>query len=104
MHKFAVEMIDEAFESRFPRDINEVLGDVVVRSIGRVLGRELFDSAIDLDEIAEGVVSEEFDALSEENRVLIDGVIVESITDRVKDMLRDEVKSTLRAMTRKVTT
>jgi hypothetical protein len=101
MHKFAAEMIDEAFASRFPRNIDEVLGEVVERAIGRVVGQNLSDAAINLDEIADEVVAEELDALPEETKSLIDDAFVEAIAHRAKDMLRGEVKSSLRVTARK---
>jgi hypothetical protein len=61
------------------------------------------NSDVVLDEIADEVVGEEFDKLPEKQRNAVEGRIVEEITDRLKEMIRGEVRVVLRANARVTT-
>jgi len=93
---FRSETFDAVIPTLFPRDIDETIRGVVEKSVVRVIGQSPMDSDVVLDEIADEVVAEEFDKLPEEQRDAAEGRIVEEITDRLKEMIRGEVRAVLR--------
>jgi NAD(P)-dependent dehydrogenase (short-subunit alcohol dehydrogenase family) len=54
--KFASDAIDEAIAPLFPRDRDDAIRELVEKSVVRVVGQDLADLDIDLDEIADAVV------------------------------------------------
>jgi len=93
---FRSETFDAVIPALFPRDIDETIRAVVEKSVVRVIGQSSMGSDVVLDEIADEVVAEEFDKLPEEQRDAAEGRIVEEITDRLKEMIRGEVRAVLR--------
>ena len=59
--KFASDAIDEAIAPLFPRDSDDAIRELVEKSVFRVVGQDPADLGIDLDEIADAVVAEEFE-------------------------------------------
>ena len=93
---FLSDAIDEAVAPLFPRDSDEAIREIVENSVARVVGQDLTDSAINLDEITDAVVAEEFDNLSEEQQQAVEERVAEEMTSRLKEMIREHVRSVLR--------
>ncbi|MFM8734727.1 MAG: hypothetical protein ACKOC8_05970, partial [Pirellulales bacterium] len=94
--KFASDAIDEAIAPLFPRDSDDAIRELVEKSVARVVGQDPADLGIDLDEIADAVVIDEFNKLSPEQQNAVNESVAEELTDRLKDMFREHVRSILR--------
>jgi hypothetical protein len=57
---------------------------------------DLDDLGIDLDEIADSVVREEFDKLTPEQQDAANGVVYDAVEPRLKELIREHVRSVLR--------
>lgn len=94
--KFATNAIDAVIAPLFPRDSEDAIRELVERSVVRVLGEDLDDLGIDLDEIADAVVVEEFNNLSPEQRSAANRMVAEEIEEGLKEKIREHVKTILR--------
>ncbi len=94
--KFASDAIDEAIVPLFPRDSDDAIRELVEKSVVRVVGEDPADLGIDLDEIAYAVAADEFNKLSPEQQNAVNESVAEELTDRLKDMFREHVRSILR--------
>jgi len=94
--KFASDAIDEAIAPLFPRDSDDAIRELVEKSVVRVVGQDPADLGIDLVEIADAVVAEEFDNLTEKQRRAVNERVAEEVTERLKEIIREHVRSTLR--------
>ena len=94
--KFASDAIDEAIAPLFPRASDDAIRELVENSVVRVVGQDPADLGIDLDEIADAVVIDEFNKLSPEQQNAVNESVAEELTDRLKDMFREHVRSILR--------
>jgi hypothetical protein len=94
--KFASDAIDEAIAPLFPRDSDDAIRELVEKSVVRVVGQDLADLDIDLGEIADAVVAEEFDNLTEKQRQAANERIAEELTERLKEIFREHARSILR--------
>ena len=94
--KFASDAIDEAIAPLFPRDSDDAIRELVEKSVVRVVGQDPADLGIDLVEIADAVVAEEFDNLTERQRQAVHERVAEDMTERLQEIIREHVRSTLR--------
>ena len=94
--KFASDAIDEAIAPLFPRDSDDAIRELVEKSVVRVVGRDPADLGIDLVEIADAVVAEEFDNLTEKQRQAVNERVAEEMTARLQEIILEHVRSTLR--------
>ena len=95
--EFATNAIDAVVAPLFPRDSEDAIRELVERSVVRVFGEDLDDLDIDLDEIADAVVIEEFNNLSPEQRSAANRRVSDAVEERLKEMIRENVKSILRS-------
>jgi hypothetical protein len=94
--RIAAKAIDTTIASLFPRDGEGAIRELVERTIVRVLVEDLDDLGIDLDEIADSVVREEFDKLTPEQQDAANGVVYDAVEPRLKELIREHVRSVLR--------
>lgn len=94
--KFASDAVDEAITPLFPRDRDDAIRELVEKSVVRVVGQDLTDLGIDLDEIADAVVAEEFDNLTEEQRQAVNDRVAEELTGRLQEIFREHARAVLR--------
>ena len=94
--KFASDAIDEAIAALFPRDSDDAIRELVEKSVVRVVGQDPADLGIDLDEIADAVVAEEFDNLTEKQRQAVNERVAEELTERLKEIFREHARAVLR--------
>ena len=94
--EFATNAIDAVIAPLFPRDSEDAIRELVEKSVVRVVGQDPADLGIDLDEIADVVVIDEFNKLSPEQQNAVNESVAEELTDRLKDMFREHVRSILR--------
>lgn len=94
--KFASDAIDEAIAPLFPRDSDDAIRELVEKSVVRVVGQDPADLGIDLDEIADAVVAEEFDNLTEKQRQAVNERVAEELTERLKEIFREHARAVLR--------
>jgi hypothetical protein len=94
--KFASDAIEEAIAPLFPRDSDDAIRELVEKSVVRVVGQDPADLGIDLDEIADAVVAEEFDNLTEKQRQAVNARVAEDLTERLQEIFREHVGSVLR--------
>jgi len=94
--KFASNAIDEAIAPLFPRDSDDAIGELVEKSVVRVVGQDPADLGIDLDEIADAVVAEEFDNLTEKQRQAVNERVAEDLAERLKEIFREHARAVLR--------
>lgn len=94
--KFVSDAIDEAIAPLFPRDSDDAIRELVEKSVVRVVGQDPADLGIDLDEIADAVVAEEFDNLTEKQRQAVNERVAEELTERLQEIFREQVRSVLR--------
>ena len=79
-----------------PRDRDDAIRELVEKSVVRVVGQDLADLGIDLDEIADAVVAEEFNNLSEKQQHAVNERVAEEMTERLQEIIREHVRSVLR--------
>jgi hypothetical protein len=94
--KFASDAIDEAIAPLFPRGGDDAIRELAEKSVIRVGGQDLSDLDIDLGEIVDAVAAEEFDNLTDEQRQAANERIAEELTERLKEIFREPVRSILR--------
>lgn len=94
--KFASDAIDDAIAPLFPRNSDDAIRELVEKSVFRVVGQDLSDLGIDLDEIADAAVAEEFDCLSVEQQQAVNESVGEELTERLKEIFREHARSILR--------
>jgi len=94
--KFASDAIDEAIAPLFPRDRDDAIRELVEKSVVRVVGQDPADLGIDLVEIADAVVAEEFDNLTEKQRQAVNERVAEEMTERLQEIIREHVRAVLR--------
>ena len=94
--KFASDAIDEAIAPLFPRDSDDAIRELVEKSVVRVVWQDPTDLGIDVDEIADVVVAEEFNKLSEEQRQAVNERVAEELTGRLQEIFREHAGAVLR--------
>jgi hypothetical protein len=94
--KFAPDAIEKAIAPLFPRASDDAIRELVENSVVRVVGQDPADLGIDLDEIADAVVAEEFNNLTEKQRQAVNERVAEELTERLEEIFREHVRSTLR--------
>lgn len=93
---FASDAVDEVIDPLFSRDRDDEIRELVEKSVVRVVGQDLTDLGIDLDVIADAVVAEEFDNLTEGQRQAVNERVAEELTGRLQEIFREHAGAVLR--------